>query len=81
MLNPYFCSHEGARRLSIVLLVIGVLSWWFYVLTGIPSQELAGRSLLIFLGPPILAYLVTLILKLLADWVWRGFLLREPDNK
>lgn len=81
MINPYFCSHEGTRRLSIALLLIGILAWWFYVLTGVPRQELAGRALLVFIAPPILAYAVTLPLKLLVDWVLGGFLRRRPGSE
>lgn len=78
-MNPFRCKSEGMRRISIVLSMVSVLTWFMFV--GFASNGFhAGTPFgwLILFAAPFGAYLLVMALRLLTMWIVAGF--RKEDQ-
>jgi len=73
-LNPLLCKTEGMRRLSIVLLAIGLLGWvvfWFIEVSQ--YRRISDQDWLALIVVPVLVYIGILLIKYTIQWVMAGF--------
>jgi len=73
-INPFLCKSEGMRRLSIVLSVVSVLAWVTFAWVESDGFKLVEPRDWVFLfGAPFVAYLLVMVLRLVALWLLAGF--------
>lgn len=72
--DPFPPMREGFRRMAFLVLVIGSLLWWAYVVSGIEwSKSIRPASVLLFFAGPLLLMLAISIATRVIAWVHTGF--------